>query len=69
MTNGRLARWLADIMAAQAGMPLPDYAFTGTGGVANRKKYLEAVMQGYRRDYEPLTCFFAEALERRLATR
>jgi len=29
--NGRLARWLADIMAVQAGYPVPDYGLTGRG--------------------------------------
>jgi len=29
--NGRLARWLADIMAAQAGYPAPAYGFSGRG--------------------------------------
>jgi len=31
-----------------------------------RTAYLEAVRKGYIQDYEPLTDFFAEALERRL---
>jgi cell filamentation protein len=29
--NGRLARWLANIMFAQAGMTIPDYGFVGRG--------------------------------------
>lgn len=64
--NGRLARWLADMMAAQAGLPLPDYGFTGRGSRRNKETYLQAVIGGYAQNYEPLTRFFAEALERRL---
>ncbi len=64
--NGRLARWLADIMASQAGFPLPKYEFSGKGSVRQREKYLSAVTHGYGRDYEPLTAFFVEAVTRRL---
>jgi cell filamentation protein len=65
--NGRLARWLADIMAAQAGLPLPDYGFTGKGSRKRRAEYLAAVIEGYGQNYEPLTRFFIDALKRRLA--
>jgi cell filamentation protein len=64
--NGRLARWLADLMAFQAGLPPPDYAFRGKGSVGRRMRYLQAVSQGYLREYEALATFFAEALQRRL---
>ena len=64
--NGRLARWLADSMAYQAGLPPPDYAFRGKGSAPRRTRYLRAVSQGYLREYEALTAFFAEALQRRL---
>lgn len=64
--NGRLARWLADMMAAQAGLPLPDYGFTGRGSRKNKEAYLQAVIRGYGQDYEELSRFFAEALERRV---
>jgi hypothetical protein len=63
--NGRLARWLADIMAAQAGYPVPDYGLSGRGSVAQRHRYIAAVSQGYARNYEPLAVFFVEAVERR----
>ena len=65
--NGRIARWLADIMAAQAGLPLPAYGFTGKGSKVNRERYLKSVIAGYAQNYEALSCFFAEALERRLS--
>ncbi len=64
--NGRLARWLAEIMAAQAGLPIPDYGFTGRGSGARHRQYLVAVTQGYVGNYDLLAAFFAEAVERRL---
>jgi cell filamentation protein len=67
--NGRLARWVSDLMALQAGLPAPDYGFTGRGSRRRRGAYLEAVRAGYLQDYEPLTDFFVEALERRLRER
>jgi len=62
--NGRLARWLAELMALQAGFPLPVYRFTGRGSKAESDRYLDAVKRGYVRDYRPLTDFFRTALER-----
>lgn len=61
--NGRLARWLADLMALQAGLPAPDYPFFGRGATARRARYLEAVKAGYLSRYEPLSGFFVEVLE------
>ena len=62
--NGRLARWLADLMAAQAGLPLPGYRFSGRGALRERQMYLKAVQLGYGGDYQALADFFACALER-----
>ena len=62
--NGRLARWLADIMALQAGFPVPEYGFVGKGATVRQKLYLDAVKRGYIRDYQPLANFFAEAITR-----
>jgi cell filamentation protein len=62
--NGRLARWLADIMAVQAGYPLPDYAFVGRGSPQRRTHYIAAVSQGYAQNYAPLAGLFAEAVRR-----
>ena len=64
--NGRLARWVSDLMAFQAGLPAPDYGFIGRDARKRRTAYLQAVRKGYLQDYEPLTTFFVEALERRL---
>lgn len=66
--NGRLARWLVDLMVLQAGLPTPDYGFTGRGGRARQSKYLDAVKAGYLQNYEALADFFLEAIERRLRT-
>jgi cell filamentation protein len=63
--NGRLARWLADLMFAQAGLPFPDYGFVGRGSMGRRKEYLRAVTLGYLGDYAPLGAFFVEGLRRR----
>ena len=63
--NGRLARWLADIMAAQAGYPTPAYGFSGKGSTARREEYLEGLKKGYRADYRPSADFFLKAILRR----
>lgn len=62
--NGRLARWLADVMALQANLPLPDYRFRGRGSEYERALYLAAVKQGYLTRYDDLTAFFLRALSR-----
>ena len=64
--NGRLARWLADLMSLQAGFPLPKYEFSGRSARNRQQRYLTAVTTGYAQDYEPLTVFFADAIARRL---
>jgi cell filamentation protein len=63
--NGRMARWLADLMAYQAGLPAPLYGFVGRGAKAHREQYLRAVQNGYVGNYADLAAFFAEALDRR----
>lgn len=63
--NGRLARWLADLMALQAALPMPEYRFEGRGSAAERKRYLMAVKRGYLAEYEALADYFAEAILRR----
>ena len=67
--NGRLARWVSDLMALQAGLPAPDYGFIGRGSRKKSATYLEAVRKGYVQDYEALAAFFVEVLERRLHSR
>jgi cell filamentation protein len=63
--NGRLARWLADLMLAQAGLPVPDYGFVGRGSTLRRETYLRAVTQAYLQNYAELVSFFVDAVRRR----
>lgn len=65
--NGRLARWLADLMFLQAGYPMPLYDFSGKGSLKRKQDYLSAVTAGYGQDYVPLTIFFRECVTARLA--
>ena len=51
-------------MALQAGLPAPVYGFIGRGGRARQEGYLNAVKRGYLADYDLLTTFFADALNR-----
>ncbi len=62
--NGRLARWLANIMFAQSGLSIPDYGFTGRGSKMRQSRYLDAVIKAYYQDYSDLVRFLEEALER-----
>ena len=65
--NGRLARWLANLMCLQAGLPMPDFSFDIPGNEAAHTRYLQAVIQGYEQNYESLADLFREALERSAA--
>lgn len=64
--NGRLARWLADLMFLQAGYPLPRYNFSGRGASKHKTTYLNAVIKGYIQELKPLTDFFRDCVEERL---
>lgn len=64
--NGRLARWLAGLMALQAGLPMPSYRFEGRGSRREIERYVKAVRKGYLLEFGLLTGFFREAIERRL---
>jgi len=64
--NGRLARWLADLMFLQAGYPMPRYNFSGKGSVKRKSDYLNAVIRGYAQDYQLLADFFRGCVEDRL---
>lgn len=61
--NGRVSRWLAELMAYQAGFPRPVYQFAGEGSEGRFERYVEAVQKAYDLDYDALTGFFVEALE------
>lgn len=62
--NGRLVRWIANTMLAQAGLTMPDYGFVGKGSRLLRKAYLGAVIKGYGGDYLDLSRFFEGAVLR-----
>jgi len=64
--NGRLARWLSDLMFLQAGYPLPLYSFSGRGSVKRKSSYLNAVIKGYSQEIQPLADFFRECVEERV---
>ena len=64
--NGRLARWLADLMFLQAGYPLPLYNFSGRGSTKRKADYLNAVIRGYTQDVQPLADFFRGCAEARM---
>lgn len=62
--NGRIARALATLMAAQAG--LPQFDFTPVTG-KRRTQYFAAVQAGMDRNYRPMAEIFATLIERSLA--
>jgi cell filamentation protein len=64
--NGRLARWLADLMFLQAGYPLPLCNFSGRGATKRKVEYLNAVIQGYSQEIQPLADFFRECVAARM---
>ena len=64
--NGRMARWLADLMFLQAGYPIPLYNFSGEGAKQRKEIYLNAVISGYAQNYKPLADFFKVCVEARL---
>jgi len=64
--NGRLARWVAALMAVQAGYPLPEFRFAGRKSRKESDDYLASVQKGYAQDYFPLADFFENAIRRRM---
>lgn len=60
--NGRLSRWLCDLLVQQAGLPGIRYGFQGKGSGRVHKRYLMAVQRGYAGDYLPLADFLEEGL-------
>ena len=58
--NGRLARLLAVLMAAQAGItPLRLSALAGRG----KRTYVQAIQTAMSRDYKPLESLFSSAID------
>ena len=64
--NGRLSRWVAALMAVQAGYPLPEFRFAGRNSRKESEAYLASVQKGYVQDYLPLADFFENAIRRRM---
>ncbi len=63
--NGRVARLLAHLMAAQAGLPLLDFTeFKGR----KRQQYFIAVGAGLDRNYKPMEKVFSDVIDRALRT-
>ena len=62
--NGRMGRWITNLLALQAGYPELHYGFTGRGMTNNSRTYLEGVIAGYAGDYERLARFLAAGLRR-----
>jgi cell filamentation protein len=58
--NGRLARLLADVMAAQAGQDLLDY----TEWEEQRAEYVAAIHAGVAGDYAPMTKMVTAAMKK-----
>ena len=59
--NGRVARLLANLMAAQADLPLLD--FSGLTG-RNRRRYFAAIRSGMGRDYKLMERLFSDVIDR-----
>lgn len=62
--NGRIARWVTDLMSMQAGFPILDYAFRGRGSLQRREDYLDAVRYSYSGNYRHLARFLLDAMKR-----
>jgi cell filamentation protein len=61
--NGRTARWLADLMAVQAGYRPPAYQMDGRGSLQRKSDYFEALRLAYNGNLKPLISLFASWLE------
>jgi cell filamentation protein len=64
--NGRLARFLASLMALQAGSPLLDFGMLKGG---RKQEYFRAIQCGLDRRYGPMEKIFGEVIERTLRLR
>lgn len=59
--NGRLGRWLADLMILQAGFAAPDYDLAED---RKRNQYLAAMRKGYAGEISDLAALFAYWIQR-----
>jgi cell filamentation protein len=60
--NGRLSRWVADLMALQAGFPPLEWGFDWEPE-ARRERYFTALRRGFAMEFSPLEALVREALE------
>jgi cell filamentation protein len=60
--NGRLGRWIATLMALQAGRPLLDFSHETTE--EGRNRYFAALRRGFAGDIAPAYNLFCEILRR-----
>ena len=60
--NGRLSRWVADLMALQAGYPPLEWGFDWHP-VKRRELYFRALRRGLAMDFSPLEALVRKALE------
>lgn len=60
--NGRLSRWVADLMALQAGYPPLEWGFDWDL-VRRRELYFAALRRGFAMDFNPLEALVKQALE------
>lgn len=65
--NGRLARWLADMMAIQGGLPPLDWAFE-ENSEAQREEYFAALRRAYIKQPGELEALVDQALTRALTS-
>lgn len=63
--NGRIGRWITELMSLQAGFPEPDHGFASSRGVKLRDEYYRAISTAlHRLDYGPLAHHFANSIRR-----
>ncbi len=63
--NGRIGRWITELMALQAGFPAPDHGFASSRGTTLRHEYYVAMSSALNRaDYSALAAHFEEAIIR-----
>lgn len=60
--NGRMSRWIADLMSLQAGYPPLEWAFDQNSEV-RRGRYFAALRRGFVLDFSPLEELVREAIE------
>jgi len=58
--NGRLSRWIADLMAAQNGRKALDWQFDDQTEF-RRERYFAALRRGFAMDFKPLEALIREA--------